>query len=160
MASKTSKNKTLSVLLTKDIKNFGSAGEIKEATAGYARNYLIPNKLVLIATPKLIADAQAKIQREKDQKAHELKQAKLLADKLSGREIVLRVKAGNRGKIFGSIDKKAILEALYNQHSAKLTEEQVDLPKPLKTLGKHEVSLKLQPEITTTITVQTVSDKK
>lgn len=151
--------KTISVLLKKDVKGLGSAGEIKSAASGYARNFLLPQKLALIATPGIVAQAQAQIKREQEQKATTTATAKTLVDKLSGREIVLRVKAGQKGRLFGSITKKDISQALYNQHSAKVAEKHINLKEPIRTLGKHPVELALQSDVKAEITVQIVSEK-
>ncbi len=151
--------KTISVLLRKKVSKLGEAGQIKNVAVGYARNFLIPQKMVVIATPAIIAQSKALLAKKAAKEASDLAQAKQLADKIKKLEVVLRVKAGQKGKLFGAITAQKIAEALFNQHSIKINEKQISLSKPLKTLGKHGVALNLSREIKATLTVKTVSTK-
>src|SRR3990172_3099157 len=131
--------KSVKILLKKDVRDFGRAGEIKTSAAGFARNFLLPKGLGLIATSQIIAAHEAKIKHEQETQAQALANAKTAAEKYSGKTVTLRVKAGEKGKLFGSVTRDDIAEALNNQHSLKLNSKAVLLDQPLKALGKHQV---------------------
>ncbi len=113
--------------------------EVKEVSFGYAVNYLIPNNLAALATDDQLVELEKQKTTEKQQNLEKRKIQKTLADRLSGKKLIIKVKAGKGKKIFGSVGKKDILKAL------KIEKEKVDvlLDKAIKELGEHKVDLKI-----------------
>lgn len=152
-------SKSLSVLLRQDVKGFGKAGEVKRAAAGFARNYLLPKRLAVEATAAIVAQAEASAKR-KTAKAAGTKAAseKTLAG-LAGKTVTIKAKAGEKGKLFGSVSNRDIAAALKEQHSVSLPATAIALKEPIKTLGKHDVPLHVAADVKGTLTVQIVSAK-
>ncbi len=151
--------KTVKVLLKKDILNFGHVGEIKTAALGFARNFILPQGFGSIATPEIVAAHEASLKNEKDSQAKSTASAKTTADKLTGKVITLRVKAGEKGKLFGSVTRDDVAQALKDQHSVKVDAKAVLLDQPIKTLGKHQVNVAFGSKVTSAVTIQIVSAK-
>jgi large subunit ribosomal protein L9 len=151
--------KTVQILLKKDVKGFGKKGELKTAALGFVRNYVLPQKVGIIATPDIIASRTKAAQLEQENRSKAEAQAKALATKLGGVQVLLRVKAGQKGKLFGSVTAKEISQALHDQHSIELKPENISLKTPLKTLGKHSVPVQLSETVNASVAVQIVSSK-
>lgn len=133
----------MKVILKKDDKNLGKKNAIVEVNDGYARNYLIPRGIAVEATTAAQNEAIAKLQGEKYRKDHELDAAKKLAVVLSGLTVVMKAKAGENGKLFGSITSKDVAEALKVQHKHEIDKKMFHMPDAIKTLGETEVELRL-----------------
>lgn len=146
----------MKVILLKDVKNLGKKDDIVDVAEGYARNFLIPRKLAQVATPGGIKQVEQEQKALEKRKAKERQEAMEMAEKLSKTSTVLKVKAGEKGKLFGSITSKDIAEALSSQHGLKIDKRKVELTEPIKSLGDYEVSIKLAPEIEAKITVKIV----
>lgn len=130
----------MKVILLKDISGVGKAGDVKEVSDGYARNFLLPNALAKIAAPQAVREME-KQKEDKMKKADaELKIAQELAGKLDGVEIKLAAKAGEGNQIFGSINAQKIAETL-NKQGYKTQKSQIKLFSPIKTLGEHDVTV-------------------
>jgi large subunit ribosomal protein L9 len=151
--------KGIKVLLRKDIAKFGKAGEIKEVSPGYARNFLLQKGVAILATEGIIAAEKKREEHELKANADSIAAASVLAKTLEAKLITLRVKAGQKGKLFGSVTKKEIARAIHDQLSATVTEAMIELPQPIKTLGKHKVALTLVPKVSASLTLQIVSEK-
>jgi large subunit ribosomal protein L9 len=151
--------KGIKVLLRKDIAKFGKAGEIKEVSPGYARNFLLQEGAAVIATEGIIAAEKKREEHEQKVNADSIATATALAKKLEGKLVTLRVKAGQKGKLFGSVTKKEIVRAINDQLSASVNEAMIEMAQPIKTLGKHTVALTLLPKVSTSLTLQIVSEK-
>jgi large subunit ribosomal protein L9 len=143
----------MKILLTKDVPKIGKKGEILEAKEGYARNFLIPNGLAVEATESTLkqVEQQKKAQERKKEKEKEAAQA--LAAKLKGFTITLRHKAGDEGKLFGSITSAEIAEAL-KAKGFDIDKKQVVLDDHIRLVGHHDVSIKLHPEVTALLPVE------
>ncbi len=133
----------MKVILKKDDKNLGKANAIVEVNDGYARNFLIPRGLAIEASPAALNEAKTKIQVEKYRKDHELEDAKKLAGVISGLTVVMKSKAGENGKLFGSITSKDVSEALQKQFKHEIDKKKFNMPDAIKTLGETEVELRL-----------------
>ena len=142
----------MKVILTKDLDNLGKAGSLVEVKRGYGRNYLIPNEMALLATAKNVNQLEhAKagiLARAAKVKASLTAQA----NKLNGVEVKLTRKVGEQDKLFGSVTSKDVQEALA-AHGYQIDRKQIHLPEPLKTLGTHEVEVKLASEVTAKVKV-------
>lgn len=147
----------MEVVLLKEVKRLGKRGEIKKVADGYARNYLIPRGLAVPATPaarsRIAQEASVVERRETDEKAL----AEALAAKLEKIQLVFKakakVKAGEPGRLYGSITSAHIAEELSKQVGAEIDKRKVILEEPIKETGKTKVELRLHPEVKVAITV-------
>lgn len=147
----------MKVILTKDVKTLGKAGEIKEVSDGYAKNYLIKNGLAKLATTSSIAENKSQKDAADFHYAEQKKEAQNLADKLRGKVVRLAIKSGENGKIFGSITAQNISESL-EQIGFRIDKKKIDLNTPIKTIGIHEVEIRLFQGVSTKIKVDVVSE--
>ncbi len=133
----------MQVLLIKDVKGLGKAGEVKEVKPGYGQNFLIAKGFAKKATPEIIKEHQEMMaQKEAEEKA-ELARLQELAKRLDKLEIVIKKKLGQNGHLFGAVTKEEIAEALKSQHNIEIDKKHITDKKAIKTVGEHEVDLKL-----------------
>ncbi len=146
----------MKIILLQDEKKLGKKGEIIEASEGYARNYILPKKIGVEATPKNLNDL--KLQKANDVKVaqEQLDAAKALATELESKQIVVKMKAGEGGKTFGSISTKEIATACKEQHGIELDKKKIVLPESIKSFGGYEVAIKLHPQVTGKLNVKVV----
>jgi large subunit ribosomal protein L9 len=147
----------IEVILREDIKTLGRAGEMVRVKPGYARNYLLPQGLAYEATEgnrKRIA-AETRVRAAKDQA--ERTEAERVAGTLSGLTLTLKGKAGEEGKLFGSITSQDIAEALASE-GYSFDRRRIELEHPIKTTGTHAVSLRLHPEVHAELRVSVVAE--
>lgn len=133
----------MQVILLKDVKGLGRAGEVAKASDGYARNKLIPQGLVMEATPANLKQLEKKKAEIEAQRAFDKQVAEETKAKVESVTVKIASKAGENGKLFGAITAKDIAEALEKDHKIFLDKKKVDLSAPIKTLGKTDVDLKL-----------------
>ena len=148
----------MKVILKTTVDNLGRPGDVKEVKPGYARNYLLPRKLAEAATAPALKYWEKGKEKRQQQVAGEIKIAKELAEKLSGVNLTFAVPASEEGKLFGSVGKADVLKSL-KAAGYDVPKNSVSLDTAIKTTGEHEVSLKLQPEVTAKIKV-TVSARE
>jgi len=150
----------MKVILLKDISGKGEAGEVKEVSQGYAKNFLLPQGLALVATPAAIKEAESRAEKERVLESAD--QAKLveLAKQLEGTEIHLQVRVGSGDRLFGSITAADIAEELnrvicHSEAEVKnlIDKKNIDIDKPLRQVGNYEVIVKLAKDIKPRITV-------
>lgn len=142
------------VILLKDVKGTGKAGEIVKVSDGYARNMLIPRGMAKEATDgnvRSLEKAKA-VQAQKDADAKAA--AEKLAEELKDKEIVIRTKGGEGGKLFGSITTKDIEAAVKDQFGVKIDKKKMQLESPIKHIGSHEVAVKLAGGVAAVIRVK------
>jgi len=152
LQTKTKGDLRMKVVLLEDIENLGLAGEIKEVKSGYARNFLFPKKLALAATKenvKLIEEKTNSIVK-RTQKRLQAEQAK--KEQLDGLIVEIKAKAGEGGKLFGSIGAQDIYEAL-KEKQIEVDKKSIRLDEPIKQLGEYEVTIALYRDIKATIKV-------
>jgi len=148
----------MKVILLKDVKGLGSAGTIVNASDGYAWNYLIPKGLAKEATEGEIKNLKKKQAEEQKKKQKEFENAKVLAEKLSKLTVKVVGKAGEGGRLFGSITSKDIAEALEKQHQIQIDKKKIQLDNPIKDLGVVSVEARIYPEVTATIRVEVTAE--
>lgn len=146
----------MKIILLQDVKKLGKRGDLVEVAEGYARNFLFPRKLAAEATQGSINQLEQEKSALKRKKAKELEAAKVLAKKLSNTQLTLSVKAGDQGKLFGSITNKDISEALEKQHQVTVDRRKIELGEPIKALGTYEVAIKLVPEVEAKLVIKVV----
>lgn len=144
----------MKIILLQDEKKLGKKGDIIEASEGYARNYILPKKIGVEATPKNMNDL--KLHKANDAKIaqEQLDAAKALAQELSTKQIIVKIKAGEGGKTFGSVSTKEIAAAVKEQFNLEIDKKKIVLPEALKNFGSYEVSVKLHPQVTGKLTVK------
>jgi len=146
------------VILKEDVKSLGKKGKICDVSDGYARNYLLPRGLAVEATTGNVQDLAHKEKREEKRKQNEKQAALDLSNILAELSLIIYVKAGEKGRLFGSVTNKEIAEVLEKEHKIKLDRRKIELKEPIKTIGEHVINVKLHPEITGNlkIVIQTV----
>lgn len=136
----------MKVILTQDFSDLGKKGDLKEVAAGYARNYLIPKGIAVEATPGQLKALRAKeeVLSRKSAKQEEL--AREIGEKLNRKLFVIKVKAGEGGRLFGSVT-SADLSAVMEKAGFKVDKKKIELAEPIKEVGEFEVLVKLHPEV-------------
>lgn len=142
------------VILNKDVKGTGKAGDVVKVSDGYARNMLIPKGLAAEATQGNIRHLEKKKAIEAERKAEEKAEAKEMAKKISELSVNIKTKAGEGGKIFGSITSKDISDALKKQHNIDVDKKKIQLSSPIKQTGEVSVEIKLYFEVSAKLTVK------
>ena len=147
------------VLLTKDVENVGRAGDVKEVADGYGRNFLLRRKLAVAAGKG--AEAEAKRLREAALKREtkDRSEAQVVADDIDNKTVVVRLKVGAEDKAFGSITNQDIAAALKAQHRVEIDRHKIELKEPIKTLGEHQVPLKLHRDVAARVNVIVTQDR-
>ncbi len=147
------------VILKREVAGLGRPGDVKDVADGYAQNFLLPRGLAIEATAgelKVLARARD-AKRAKQDRAHA--DAEELAKRLSEMTLVFRLKAGEQGKTFGSVTSKDIAEALRQGHKVDVDKTNVHLPEPLKSLGVHNVEIRLLTDVRATVAVAIEPDR-
>jgi large subunit ribosomal protein L9 len=135
------------VILIGSVPDLGAESDQVSVAAGYARNYLIPQGLAIPLTAANKRRLQALRKRREKREIEEVKSMTDLAKSLSKLVLMLTVKTGDEGKMFGSVTVSTILRELKHQFDVNLEKKHIDLDEPIKSLGDHEIKLKLHPEI-------------
>ena len=144
----------IKVILKETIKGVGKKDEIVEVKDGYANNFLFSQNKAVPATPENINKLNSKNEKIKKNHDNDVKKANELKEQLNSKEIVLKVKAGNNGKVFGSVGGKEIAEAIKEQLNIDVDKKKVSTDARMKELGLHTVELKLHSEVKATIKIK------
>mgnify|MGYP004475788229 CR=1 FL=1 len=131
------------VILTKDVKGTGKAGEVVKVSDGYARNMLLPKGLAKEATDGNIRSLESQKAIEAQRRAEQKAQAEKVAEQLEKTTLVIKSKGGESGKLFGSITSKDIADALFDQEKIKIDKKKIDMSSPIKQAGESTVTVKL-----------------
>lgn len=132
----------MKVVLLRNVENIGKEGDIKNVADGFARNFLIPQGLAEVATEDSTIRAQAQAQNKQLKLKKELSEAQQAAEKLEGKELMIKSKAQAGGKLFGSINAATISERI-KQEGFAVREASIVISKPIKEIGEHSVKIKL-----------------
>ncbi|SMC00023.1 LSU ribosomal protein L9P [Thermanaeromonas toyohensis ToBE] len=149
----------MKVILLEDVPKLGKRGSVVEVADGYARNYLLPRKLAVTATEERLEELHREKDREAKKKQKELEEARRLARILEGSTITVVARAGEGGKLFGSVTNKEIAQAIENTFHISIDRRKIELEEPLKLLGSYPVILRLHPEVQARITVEVVTER-
>ena len=144
----------MKVILLKDLKGTGKKGEVVNVSDGYARNFLFPKGVAKEATDGNVKVLKEQKTAQKIKEDKELEEAKELAVKMGELTVTLFSKAGEGGRLFGSVTSKDIAEALNKKHGIKVDKRKILLDDPIKVLGATNVKIKVHPEVTAQIKVQ------
>lgn len=143
----------MKVIFLKDVKGQGKKGEVKNVADGYAHNFLIKKGLAVEATPANISKLNAQKKREAKEAAEVLAKAKQLKEELEKITVELTAKAGEGGRLFGSVTSKQIADALSKDFQIKIDKRKIELPDAIRSLGYTKVPVKLHPEVIATLNV-------
>lgn len=143
----------MKVILEKNVKSLGNAGDVVEVNDGYARNYLLPKELAKPATDGNVKNLKKQKKAEEKKKQAEIERAEALAAKIGKSPVEIETKAGEGGRLFGSVTSKEIGEELQKQHNIKIDKRKINLKEPIKSLGVTNVEVKVYPNITGTLKV-------
>ena len=143
----------MKVILLADVKGAGKKGQLVNASDGYANNFLFPKKLALAATNENINNLKLQKKAEEKKKAEELAAAKELGEKLAEKDIKVTVKAGENGKVFGSVTNKEIAAAIEAQTGLVVDKKKIVIKEAIKMVGTSHVNIKLHPAVTVEVKV-------
>ena len=143
----------MKVILIEDVKSLGKKGELVNVNDGYARNYILAKKLGVEATPKNLNDLKLKKANEEKRAKEIYEEAAAFAERLSKMEVNVCIKAGEGGKIFGSVSSKEIAQAAQEQLGVELDKKKMQLPSPIKSVGTQMVPIRLHPKVTAQLKV-------
>jgi large subunit ribosomal protein L9 len=143
----------MKVIFLKDVKGKGKKGEVKNVADGYAHNFLIKQGLAMEANSANISTLEGQKKKEDKRAAEELAEAKKLGEQLEKITVELSAKAGEGGRLFGSITTKQIAEELQKKHGIKIDKRKMELADAIRTLGHTKVPVKLHHEVLANLTV-------
>ena len=144
----------MKVIFIKDLKGQGKAGEEKNISDGYAKNFLIPKGYAIEATAANLNNLKGKQDSQQYQKEQDIKAANEMKATLENITVVIKTKSGDNGKLFGSVTSKDIADELKKQHSVSIDKKKIVLPDGIKEVGKFSVDVKLYPSISGKINVE------
>lgn len=144
----------MQVILSQDVKSLGKKGEVVEVSDGYAKNFILKKKLGVIADAKNLNDLKLKKANDEKVAAQNLADAKEYAKVVESKTVVVKLKAGDAGKTFGSVSSKEIAQEAKNQFDLDIDKKKIVLNDAIKTFGTFEVPVKLHPQVTATLKVK------
>jgi large subunit ribosomal protein L9 len=143
----------MKVILLKDIKGTGKKNEVKEVSDGYARNFLLPKKLAVPADNTNMKELNEKNKSKENKAQKEYEAAVELGKRMEELNVVIYSKAGDGGRLFGSITSKDIAEQIKKQHNIEVDKRKITLDEPIRVLGSRFVDIKIHQKVTTKIRV-------
>lgn len=143
----------MKVILLEDVQSLGKIGDVVKVSDGHARNMLFPKKLAAEATKKNMKELEMKKAKMAKEQAENYDQAKTQAEMLNKLSVTIASKAGEGGKLFGSITSKDIAEAVKKDHGIDIDKRKIQLDSPIKNAGETTVSIKLYQDVTANLKV-------
>ena len=143
----------MKVLLMRDHDKLGKAGDIKNVADGYARNFLLPRRLAVLATAGALKQAETVRRAEEKRRARLFAEAQAVAHQLTGTTLIFRALASETGKLYGSITAHDITQAIQREKGIEVDKRKVELREPLRTLGTHTVPIRLAADLAPEVTV-------
>lgn len=144
----------MKVILLQDVKSLGKKGDVVEVSDGYAKNMLFKKKLGVEATSAALNDLKLKKANDVKVAAENLADAQAFAKVIESKTVVVKLKAGEGGKTFGSVSSKEVSQEAKAQFDLDIDKKKIILSEPIKSFGTHEVSVKLHPQVTATLSVK------
>ncbi len=142
--------------MLEDVKSLGKKDEIVKVNEGYARNYILPKKLGMEATKKNLNDLKLKKQNEERLAKKKYEEAVAYAAQLAEKEVVIGIKTGDGGKLFGSVSSREIAAEAKKQCGFDIDKKKIQIEESIKSLGVHQVKIKLHPQVTGELKVKVV----
>lgn len=144
----------MKVILLEDVKALGKKGQIVEVSDGYGKNFIIKKKLGVEANSASMNDLKLQNANKEKVAKEQLEAAKALAADLESKSVIVKIKGGEGGKVFGSVSSKEIAAAYKDQCGLDIDKKKIQLPEAIRTFGVHEVPVKLHPQVTGTLRVK------
>ena len=149
----------MKVILQQDVSGKGKRGQLVEVAEGYARNFLLPRKLAVLATADAVNTMQLRDKAKKAEDARLKAEAEAVSAKLKNSPVKVTARAGANGKLFGAVTSKEVSDALKEQHGIELAKQKIVMEEPIKAYGNYELKAKLGFEVSGTIYVMVVEEK-
>lgn len=143
----------MKVILLQDVPGTGKKNQILNVSDGYFRNFLLPRKWAMEATPHAVAEVERRNEAERAKEAARRKEAEYLARELKDKVIHLEAKGGEKGKLYGSVTSQEIADALLSQHQIEMDRRKIELPEPIRNAGDSQVTISLYAGLKVTMTV-------
>ena len=148
----------MKVILVQDIKSVGKKGQVIDASDGYARNFLIPKKLAVVADATNLNELKTKQDANKYKRDMTMANAKELSEKMKSFELIFKIKAGDNGKTFGSVTAKDIADELNKKYFVEVDKKKICLTDAIKTLGDYNIEIKLFEGISGVLKVKVIAE--
>ena len=149
----------MKVIFLEDVANIARSGEIKEVANGYARNFLIPQKLALPAKPETLKAVEAQLETKRRSRAKTELELQEVADQLDGKEIVLKARAGAKDRLYGSITATDIAAGIESITGLTIDKRKIELAEHIRQLGSYDVAIKLTKDITPKIKLSVIEEE-
>jgi large subunit ribosomal protein L9 len=146
----------MKVLLTQEVRTLGSPGDVVDVADGYARNFLIPRGLAQRATKGALKQVDTIRRTREVKEVRDREQADELANTLAGLSIRVSAKAGEGGRLFGQVTPQTVADAITKAGGPKIDKRRLHIDGPIKSLGAHQATLRLHPEVEATLTIEVV----
>lgn len=147
----------MKVILMTDVPALGQRGETREVAAGYARNFLLPRKLAVPATPANLKNVEH-LKRQRAKEEHRaLESAKATAARIDALTLAVRARASEDGRLYGSVSAQDVVEFL-EKHQVPVEKRRVQLEEPIKAVGEYQVPVRLHSDVTATLTVSVAAE--
>ena len=140
------------------MKSVGKKGEVVTVADGYGQNFLIPRRLASPATEGAVNKRKKELAEQSSKKQREVDAAKELAEQLGAKSLTLKVKVGDGGKLFGSVTSSDIAKAVKSKFGHSVDKKKIDLPKPIRELGEHEVKVRIYKGVQANLKVSVVAE--
>jgi large subunit ribosomal protein L9 len=154
------KERFVKVIFLEDVPKVAKAGQSKEVADGYARNFLLPRKLAVLASSQTAAAVETHLKKVTKQRAIEEAEMSELAKMINGMEITLKAKVGENEKLYGSVTGADIAEALSKNINREIDKRKVELAEPIRQVGIYDVTIRFTHEITAVVNVTVMSDEE
>ena len=149
----------MKVILTNDVKPLGTRGAVVDVKDGYANNYLLPQRLAVIATPGAVKQHEQQLHAKKRKQAEEVANAQDVADKLEGMTLRVNAKAGGNGRLFGTVTNASVAEAIHEQLGVTIDRHKIEMKDGIKALGTYPVEIRLGSNVIAKSSIQVVALK-
>jgi len=149
----------MKVILQQDVKGQGKKGQMIEVAEGYARNFLLPRKLAVIATADAMNTMKLQEKAKKAEEARQKAEAEAVAEKLKSVQVKIPARAGANGKLFGAVTSKEVSDALSAQFGIELAKQKIVMDEPIKAFGGYQLKAKLGHEVSGTVYVMVTEEK-
>ena len=147
----------MKLILTQEVTGLGSSGDTVEVKGGYARNYLLPRGLAMLATRGAEKQVDSLRRARAARDVRSLEEAQAVAGRLSGLTVTLPARSGDGGRLFGRITTADVAAAVTSAGGPELDRRRIELPSSIKTTGQHTVTVRVHPEVSTTLAIDVVA---
>lgn len=146
----------MKLILTSDVDALGHRGDVVDVSKGYARNYLLPRNLAIQANEGALEQAGRIREARLEAETRAREEAENIATQLVGSRVVIAARAGDEGQLYGSVGLSDVLEGIKRFTGIELERDQLEIPQPVKSIGLHEIQIKLHPEIEFPLTLDVI----